>query len=180
MPTGHPGAAPERTSRALVLCGDWGLDSCGVGSSEAAMVRGFVPEPEIVDPNGPRGESRRRIRQAARAGRPIVVVYPSESTVAHAGPMLVFMAAALARHSDLRVHLHEYRLYNELRRVLDLITTVGRARVVVSTQGEAAVLRASPGARLHRIAIDDGALGEVEAIRIEDGIGLPPRYLGAY
>jgi hypothetical protein len=33
---------------------------------------------------------------------------------------------------------------------------------------------------VHRFAISDGKLGERRSITIDDGIGLPPRYIGAY
>lgn len=139
--------------RALVVCGDWALDSCGVGSSEAAMVAGYEPAPEIVDPLGSLQATAAAIGRASRARRPIVLVYPTASTVRKVRPLLGFLVAAVRRGTSLRIHLHEYCEFDQLRLALDTVMAIGAATVVVSAQGEAELIASSIARRRVRVHV---------------------------
>lgn len=133
----------------LVLCGDWeGVDTCGVAHSERALLADG-PAADVVDPTEVR-TTVRALRRARRSATPVLLVYPSRSTVARVRPLLSLLAAAvLTPRSRLRLHLHEYRIFREVRWAIGLVLLVGRPRVVVvSSASEVALLRRSVAGRL--------------------------------
>lgn len=136
----------------LVLCGDWaGVDACGVAHSERALLAGGPTDTDVVDP-ADLGAAVTALRRARRAGSVVLLVYPTRSTVARVRPLLAFLlAAVLIRGDRLRLHLHEYRIFREVRWALGLVLLVGRPTVVVSSAGEQRRLARSLAARLRRV-----------------------------
>lgn len=136
---------------ALVLCGDWdGIDRCGVAHSERALLAGASPPPAVVDPSAMRSTVR-AVWQARREDAPVLVVYPTRSTVARWRPLLTLLVTALLRRGDdLRVHLHEYRVFREVRWLLDLVVLLGRPTVVVSCRSERELMARGVAGRLGR------------------------------
>ncbi|MGV3758063.1 MAG: hypothetical protein ACO1PW_00780 [Actinomycetota bacterium] len=137
---------------ALVLCGDWGDgDRCGVAHSERMLLAELPELPPVVDPGDLRA-TWAALRRARRDGRPVLAVYPTRSTVSRVRPLLGLLVAALLRRGDdLRLHLHEYRIFREVRWALGLVVLVGRPRVVVSSWSEGELLRRSVAGRLGRV-----------------------------
>jgi hypothetical protein len=79
----------------------------------------------------------------------VLLVYPTRSTVARWRPLLTFLVTAvLRRGDDLRVHLHEYRIFREVRWALNVVLLVGRPTVVVSSPSEETCMTRSVAARL--------------------------------
>ena len=141
---------PARTP--LVVCGDWeGVDFCGVAHSERALLAELSPAPTVVDPSDV-SRSLRAAWEARRRGQPVLLVYPTRSTVARWRPLLTFLLIALLRRGDdLRVHLHEYRIFREVRWALNVVLLVGRPTVVVSSDSERTCMARSLAARLGRV-----------------------------
>lgn len=150
-------AAVDERARPLgaVLCGDWGDgDRCGVAHSERMLLAELPEPPPVVDPGDVRA-AWRAVRGARRADRPVLLVYPTRSTVPRWRPLVALLLAALARRGDdLRLHLHEYRIFREVRWALGLVLVTGRPLVVVSSAGEAALLRRTLAARLGRLRVE--------------------------
>jgi hypothetical protein len=138
--------------RPLVLCGDWaGIDYCGVAHSERALFEDLSPPPQVVDPNHV-GAAVRAVWRARRAGDPVVITYPTRSTVVRWRPLLTFAAAALLqRRRALHVHLHEYRVFRQVRWALDVILALGAPQVVVSSRSEAEAVARGLAGRLGRV-----------------------------
>lgn len=112
-----------------------------MGASEAAALRAVHPRPRVADPARP-GAALRALQAARRRREPVVIAYPTRSTVRSASALLVFAAAAaLAGRRRVRWHLHEYSIFSELRIVLDVLLLVSGGVVVVSTPSEAAAVR---------------------------------------
>ncbi|HEX7134274.1 MAG TPA: hypothetical protein VF228_16990 [Iamia sp.] len=133
----------------LLVCGDLGSETCGVGASEAAALEAVDPRPATVDPRRI-GAAVRAARRARRAGAPVVVAYPTRSTVSSLRATIALALIAVAARRRLRWHLHEYAIFGERRALLDLLLVVGRGRVVVSTETEADAVRRSRGGRVAR------------------------------
>lgn len=129
----------------LLVCGDLGHGACGVGASEAAARRPVALAVVAVDPTRVRA-ARDRLRDARREGRPVVVTFPTRSTVR--SPRALAVMATAAGAADVRWHLHEYSIFGERRVVLDSLLRRSRGTVVVSTEGEADALRAARGGRV--------------------------------
>jgi hypothetical protein len=141
-----------RARVALVVCGDWDdADRCGVAHSERALLADTAPAPAVVDPT----DVVRSVRAAWSARRQraaVLVVYPTRSTVARWRPLVTFLAiAVLRRGDDLRVHLHEYRIFREVRWALNVMLLVGRPLAVVSSHTEQACMARSIAGRLGRV-----------------------------
>lgn len=136
----------------LVLCGDWaGIDFCGVAHSERALFEDLSPPPQVVDPNHV-GTAVRAVWRARRAGDPVVITYPTRSTVVRWRPLLTFAATAvLQRRRALHVHLHEYRVFRQVRWALDVILAMGAPQVVVSSRSEAEAIARGLAGRLGRV-----------------------------
>jgi hypothetical protein len=132
----------------LVLCGDLGPTGCGVGASEAVALGGLDPAPRTADPTR-LGLALREVRAARRDGRPVVVVFPTRSTVRSARA-LVAMAGAAAAGRRVRWHLHEYSIFGERRLLLDALMALSGGPVVVSTASEGEAVRAARGGRVAR------------------------------
>lgn len=135
----------------LVLCGDWeGVDRCGVAHSERALLADW-PQARVVDPQDVRRSASALLR-ARRHDEPVLLVYPTRSTVARWAPLLTFLVAALLRRRhDLRLHLHEYRIFREVRWALGIVLLVGAPTVVVSSESERSALSRSLASRLGRV-----------------------------
>ena len=154
----------------LVLCGDWDdVDRCGVAHSERALLAGVTPPPTVVDPSVV-PDAVRAIWRARRAHQPVLVVFPTRSTVARWRPLLSFVVAALLRHGDdLRLHLHEYRIFREVRWAIGLVLLLGGPTVVISSRSEGDQVRRSLA----------GRLGRVRPVQIPPFGSLPPSTTGA-
>jgi hypothetical protein len=139
-----------RPGALLVLCGDWdGVDRCGVAHSERALLADG-PDCVVVDPLDLR-RSAAALWQARRRDEPVLLVYPTRSTVARWTPLATFaLAALLRRRDDLRLHLHEYRIFREVRWALGAVLLLGGPTVVVSSESERARLALSLAGRLRR------------------------------
>ncbi len=137
------------TAAGLLVCGDLGSEACGVGASEAAALHAVDPRPETVDPRRV-GATVRATRRARDRGAPIVVAYPTRSTVRSLRSTVALALVALLGRGRLRWHLHEYSIFGERRALLDLLLVVGGGRVVVSTGTEADAVRRSRGGRVAR------------------------------
>jgi hypothetical protein len=139
----------------LVLCGDWaGIDHCGVAHSERALLEDASPPPTVADPGAVRA-ALRAVWRARREHAPVLVVYPTRSTVARWGPLVTLLVTALLRRGhDLRLHLHEYRVFREVRWMLDVVIFLGRPTVVVSSRGEQELLARSLAGRLGRARVE--------------------------
>jgi hypothetical protein len=139
----------------LVLCGDWdAVDHCGVAHSERALLAGGSLPPTVVDPSTVRSAVR-AVWRARQRRAPVLVVYPTRSTVARWRPLVTLLVTAvLRRGDDLRLHLHEYRVFREVRWALNLIILLGRPTVVVSSRGEQALMARSLAGRLGRARIE--------------------------
>lgn len=142
----------SRRRTPLVVCGDWeGVDFCGVAHSERALLAELSPAPTVVDPSDVT-RALRAARDARRRGVPVLLVFPTRSTVAQWRPLLTFLLIALLRRGDdLRVHLHEYRIFREVRWALNVVLLVGRPTVVVSSDSERRCMARSIAARLGRV-----------------------------
>jgi hypothetical protein len=82
----------------------------------------------------------------------VLLVYPTRSTVARWAPLLTFLVAALLRRGeDLRLHLHEYRIFREVRWVIGAVLLLGAPTVVVSSESERARMARSLAGRLGRV-----------------------------
>jgi hypothetical protein len=120
-----------------------------VGASEAAALDAVDPRPTTVDPRRI-GATVRAALRARRAERPIVVAYPTRSTVRSLRATVALGLVALLGRGRLRWHLHEYAIFGERRALLDLLLVVGGGRVVVSTGTEADAVRRSRRGRIAR------------------------------
>ena len=135
-------------SRPVLVCADLGDDRCGVGSSEAATFPDFGSD-DIIDPCGPVPAAIRAVRTARNHGRGAVVAFPTRSSVRSARAIAVItVVALLLRRNGVRFHLHEYRVFDEIRAVLDRIMVRTASDIVVSTQTEAEVLRSALAGRV--------------------------------
>jgi hypothetical protein len=82
----------------------------------------------------------------------VLIVFPTMSTVARWRPLLTFLLAALLHKGDrLRLHLHEYRIFREVRWALGAVMLVGRPTVVVSSRSEQELLDRTLAGRLGRL-----------------------------
>jgi glycosyltransferase involved in cell wall biosynthesis len=134
----------------VLLCGDLGSDRCGVGASEAAALEAVTPRPATADPRRPVAA----LRAVLRARGPVVVAYPTRSTVSSLRATATLALAAVLARGRLRWHLHEYAVFDGRRALLDLLLVVGGGRVVVSTETEADTVRRSRGGRIaHRVSV---------------------------
>jgi hypothetical protein len=84
-----------------------------------------------------------------RAGAPIVLAYPTRSTVSSPRATVTLALAALLGRGRLRWHLHEYAIFGGRRALLDLLLAIGGGRVVVSTASEADALRVARRVDVH-------------------------------
>jgi len=133
----------------LLVCGDLGSERCGVGASEAAALAAVDPRPATVDPRHV-GATVRALHRARRGDAPVVVAYPTRSTVSSVAATIGLALTAVLGRRRLRWHLHEYAIFGGRRALLDLLLVVGGGRVVVSTTTEAEALRRSRGGRVAR------------------------------
>lgn len=136
----------------LVVCGDWDSgDRCGVAHSERALLAHASLTATVVNPS----EVLRSVRAVwgeRRRDGPVLLVFPTRSTVRRWRPLLTFLVTALLRRGDdLRVHLHEYRIFREVRWALNLVLLVGRPTVVVSSRSEELCMKRSLAGRLGRV-----------------------------
>lgn len=133
----------------VLVCGDLGNERCGVGASEAAALAVVEPRPTTVDPRRV-GAAVRALRRARRERQPVVVAWPTRSTVSSPAATLTIALTAVLARGRVRWHLHEYAIFGARRVLVDLLLAVGGGRVVVSTASEADALRRSRGGRVAR------------------------------
>jgi hypothetical protein len=171
---------PGTRDRGVLLCGDLGRETCGVGASEAAALEAVDPRPATVDPRRV-GASVRAVVRARRAGRPVVVAYPTRSTVGSRRATATLALAAVAGRGRLRWHLHEYTIFGGRRALLDLLLVIGGGRVVVSTESEADALRRSRGGRVaRRVAVRVLPPANGTSLRAVEGPPADPPVVGLF
>lgn len=122
----------------LLVCGDFGSPSCGVGSSEAAWCARHA-EVAVVDPLDAQA-ALRHLWRARRSAPVVIVAHPTRSTVKVPTAYAVYLAAAAIFRRRMRWHLHEYAVFREIRWVLDALMWLSGGTVVVSTATDAAAV----------------------------------------
>lgn len=150
-PLGAPTDTAPSFDRVLVVCGDFGDDRCGCGSSEAAFARSLERTIDVLDPLVGPARALPTIWAARGAGTPAMIVYPSVS--AQKSPRAITtlgLAVALLRPSQRVVHLHEYVVYDELRWPWRFVLSLFGGDVVVSRASDRAALEADLGSRARR------------------------------